>query len=277
MEKLMRLTIGWDRGKRKDPKNDWGSIDIKHVLPFLILPSVDTFCGIELRTDPVSPSSWVKWKDWEIAVGITSLTLKRCNLARETLYDFLQPFKRLESFLYEEGGDDVGDYDCDPRGFLPALTHLKSTLKHFTFINRHTLYDSQMERGTLGSFADFTNLKSIDTMAFSLIPSNLEERELEDNQRLRLVDILPHSLKHLTLREFETRNRTVLHVSKVIKLKKQYTSKLEKIILERKGEEFAEGEINWIWKGLKSIGVKPKMEKTRHYGVVRLARVVMTC
>lgn len=276
MQNLRRLSIGWDGGKRKDPKNDWGSIDIKHAIPWLTLRSIESFHGIELRTDPVAPQSWQRWNGFEVALGITELKLSRCNLTKETLFDFLTPFKRLVSFHYEEGGSDVGAYDCDPRGVLPALSHLHSTLKKFTFINRHTTYDSQMERATLGSFAAFTKLEDIDTMAFSLIPSNVSERELEEKQRLCLFEILPPTLKHLKIREFETRDRTLIHVSKMIKLKKYFAPSLNKIILERKGDIFADGEINWIWKGLKSMGVKPEMERARHGGV-RLARVVMTC
>lgn len=279
LQHLHQVSIGWDRGIPKDPSNDWGSTDIKHVLPYLTVPSVTSFHGIELRTDPVSPDSWVTSQGLYVAENITNLKLIRCNIARETLREFLRPFCVLENFFYEEGGVTVGPYDCDPHGFIDAMPHLKHTLQSFTFHNQLTQNDSQLARETLGSFADFTKLHTIDTMSFSLLPSRFSERDIPKEDRLRLGSILPRSLRSLTIRDFERRLHITEHVLHLIRNRRSHMPDLKLVVLETKGPTFESktGFIKYMILGLKSSKIKPKFVMETIPGRSPRTRIVIEC
>ena len=126
---------------------------------------------------------------------------------------FLQCFPNLERLSYEHDGGLASDYPLQPVLVGRALAHLRHCLRELILIDENPVtidnlfsgatevHISGDDVGPIGSLADYCNLEVLDTMYHILItPYYEEDDDIQYMKSQSLVDALPSSIRHLTVR-----------------------------------------------------------------------------
>ncbi|KAL4875534.1 hypothetical protein BJY04DRAFT_223890 [Aspergillus karnatakaensis] len=212
LTKLRDITASW-----WDTENGLPS---SYVLPFFRLPSLRRFTGHMIEDGRFEDQNMhdddpdyeiyeeedheIKEEKYYAAPGnfsnVTHLHLYNSNSARG-LPDLIGAAKRLESFVYMYNGS-VGEYDpFDPPAFYKSLRKHKDSLQEITLCETPYAFSvgDPLEFQFIGSFADFTALKSLRLRSFNILRWNEEDAMGSTNS---LFDVLPPSLNSLTIEDF---------------------------------------------------------------------------
>ena len=187
----------------------WDSSNIQVLIPFAMLPSMRCLYGVNIRArsslDSPPAISWPT--DFPLGAStVTKLHFTHSSVDVHNFSLFLAGFAALQDFRYRHEGDGVNGAIYKPWIIIDALkANSSASLQKLDMTaNQDGLSNEDKAGQYVGSLRSFMVLENIrvDQHIFTCSGSDILARgeELEGNERLdRLVDVLPSSVKSLTL------------------------------------------------------------------------------
>ena len=183
------------------------------LISFLRLGTLDSFYlnGMSQELEMRKP----RWNDLRFTLVMKELTFTSCDMHHEMIITFFRCFSSLERLYYQHGGPTEQQHPFEPPYLMAALNHLKPCLKEITIFNDAKPGSSELESYPIGSFAAFRILTSIDADASILVgtmPYVSDGSSSDDHDGVidpfkrsqRLVDAIPKTLEHLSIRNCDT-------------------------------------------------------------------------
>jgi hypothetical protein len=205
---------------------------VDSVMPYCKVESVRKI-HLHMAADEFFPVSSERFRCEDLAINYSSID-------GDALINFLRCFPCLKKLSYDHGGSIVGDSDFLPQKVGEAITHLKPCLEELLITNntQEDVYvEEEME--AMGSLAGFEKLHTVVTSTKILLgpwdeeiddEADDEENGSAEASNLRMVDVLPRSLKVLGLSG--CRRGVMDQVREVIERKDELVPALEGITLQ---------------------------------------------
>ena len=221
----------------------WSPVDdelvVDSLMPFLRLKSLSS-CHIE------NTSFMTLWKgglkEFQSTLTIKDLTFTTFYMNYAAMTTFFQCFSYLERLYYQYDVSGERQAPLQPPLLMPALFHLKSCLKEITIVNEGKRGSIGLESHPIGSFATFTKLTSITADAYILIGDPVLDDSNNDGyndhddaadgieRSQRLIDALPRTLEHLSIRRCQ--KNIVPHLFELVSQKTSYSPSLQSLNLD---------------------------------------------
>ncbi|KAE9382182.1 hypothetical protein N431DRAFT_394015 [Stipitochalara longipes BDJ] len=197
LRKLKTVSMAYcdeEMGNTKMGDTEMGmSIDV--LLSFCELPSL-TSAKIQMACD----------EDWIVPspapqYNVEELELDNSNIAPDALIKILRCFPRLKKLYYENGGPMIEDFL--PQYLGRGIAHLHGCLEELTVIDQQGYANGEEEQGSIGSLAEFKNLRKIDMYYECFLKGDPDDDEDEhgEDRKPKLVHVLPPSVEQLTIEQ----------------------------------------------------------------------------
>ena len=190
--------------------------DINDYGPFAMLPSMRVLSGSNIAGEDRFTWSPICINEFS---NVTEINFEYSAIDAITFEMMLSRIPALKKFTYDYGGATVGFASYDPAGYVESLrNHAAASLELLDIANQHTLMDEDKRRQYVGSLKMFSSLRSIRLEDVAFEKHNMSEDDAaalpeadfhQDNSDAdssasnkdfdRLVDILPPSVKYVTL------------------------------------------------------------------------------
>ncbi|KAJ5875476.1 uncharacterized protein N7473_012823 [Penicillium subrubescens] len=180
------------------PRDTEGWSETELMLPFFNFPAMRKLGGHMLYDGWEWTEEENQRNPWGLPVeigcsNVTDIDL-RMSCANDGLQTWIRSCKALKTFRYSHGGATVAYEPSNHRRLYEALLLHKTTLQAVSISeDEYGIDPEENENFFLGSFADFTNLKTLHAPCTGIV----EQEEGRPTQSL--VDILPPSLELLSL------------------------------------------------------------------------------
>lgn len=172
-----------------------GGADTELMLPFFKFPAMRKIGGFRL----CDGFEWDENGNAEnslrhIEIGCSSVTDIDLDITNATdgLQSWIRSCKALKSFRIRDGGSNISYEPPNQRRLYEALLLHKTTLQAVSISD--DLDPDENENSFMGTFADFTNLKTLHVPCTGIV-----ERDDEDMPTQGLIEALPSSLELLFL------------------------------------------------------------------------------
>ena len=201
---------------------------VDEVIPYCKLKSV-TKVFLRMVADDFFSASSERFQCEDLGFNYSSID-------GDSLIEILRCFPFLKKFYYDHGGSIVGNSDFLPQKVGQAIAHLRPCLEELVVTNdeQDEAYGEEEMRG-IGSLAKFEKLHTVVMDTPTLLGPLDEDSAVEsghgsDNAtKLRMVDILPRSLKRLGLSG--CREGILEQVREVMERKEELVPVLDEITL----------------------------------------------
>ena len=253
-------------------------LDIKTVLPYLEVPSLD-----KISLYGIVPSCGRYVFNWSNPSGTKSfvrhLSLICSDIMCHTMEAMLKDFPCLETLEYEYYNHPKRGLGTGQQNILTALSPLKSSLKCLVLIDNQR--PNLEERGTTSrTLAEFEKLAKISANAYILVNLLPGGKEIlspmsagSSTQESRLVNMLPRSLKHLEL--YGCRGGILSHIEEVIQRKHALFTELKSISLSYSDDcPSTSAEETRVYSGYNLRATEALIVESRNVGVLLQSRFV---
>jgi len=205
-----------------------GGMSVQLLLPFLEIPSVETFWAKMVADDSLWSSSSTR-----SFPNIKELSLLFASIPVRLLTPFLRSFPHLERLYYNHGAFEYADFD--PSRLMAALSHVKPHLQDLTIINNNKVSCALSTYFPIGSLSSFENLRRLDLDCDTLIGRDRSEKMMARFQsRQDIVTTIPASLVELRIRDHNQQNdRLYQQVSQLLQQRQSFPA-LRQLDLEWK-------------------------------------------